>query len=178
VTAEEQRGAAMRAELFEQTDAAFRVAERHQVLAEQLYADRRAVRLGQLPGKQRRDPVTPDGVAHRRARADASDELVLFVGQHGVVLPALRSTAQRPRRAWPISLRPPGPCPARRLPLPGPPDPGQCPVMPKSVGVPVSLVRIATRDGVWLDGAVAEPRGRRRAALVWVHGLGSVFSSG
>jgi len=50
--------------------------------------------------------------------------------------------------------------------------------MPKSVGVPVSLVRIATRDGVWLDGAVTEPRGRRRAALVWVHGLGSVFSSG
>ena len=50
--------------------------------------------------------------------------------------------------------------------------------MPRSVGVPVSLVRIATRDGVWLDGAVAEPRGRRRAALVWVHGLGSVFSSG
>jgi pimeloyl-ACP methyl ester carboxylesterase len=39
-------------------------------------------------------------------------------------------------------------------------------------------VRIATRDGVWLDGVVAEPRGRRRTAVVWVHGLGSVFSSG
>ena len=50
--------------------------------------------------------------------------------------------------------------------------------MPKPVGVAVSLVRIATQDGVWLDGLVAEPRGRRRAALVWVHGLGSVFSSG
>ena len=50
--------------------------------------------------------------------------------------------------------------------------------MPRPVGVPVSLVRIATRDGVWLDGVVAEPRGRRRAAVVWVHGLGSVFSSG
>ena len=50
--------------------------------------------------------------------------------------------------------------------------------MPRSVGVAVSLVRIATRDGVWLDGVVAEPRGRRRTALVWVHGLGSVFSSG
>lgn len=43
--------------------------------------------------------------------------------------------------------------------------------------VPVSLVRLRTRDGVWLDGVVAEPR-RRRAALIWVHGLGSVFSSG
>src|SRR5262249_60193140 len=127
VTAEEQRGAAMRAELFEQTDAAFRVAERHQVLAEQLHADRRAVGLGQLPREQRRDPVTPDGVAHRRARADASDELVLFVGQHGVVLPALRSTAERPLRAWPIILRTPGPCPARRLPLTGLAEPGHGP---------------------------------------------------
>src|SRR5262245_12228079 len=50
--------------------------------------------------------------------------------------------------------------------------------MPRPLGVPVSLVRIATHDGVWLDGVVAEPRGRRRAAVVWVHGLGSVFSSG
>ena len=50
--------------------------------------------------------------------------------------------------------------------------------MPRPVGVPISLVRIATRDGVWLDGVVAEPGGRRRAVVVWVHGLGSVFSSG
>jgi pimeloyl-ACP methyl ester carboxylesterase len=50
--------------------------------------------------------------------------------------------------------------------------------MPRPVDVLVSLVRIATRDGVWLDGAGAEPGGRRRAAVVWVHGLGSVFSSG
>jgi len=45
-------------------------------------------------------------------------------------------------------------------------------------GVPVSLVRLRTRDGVWLDGVIAEPRRRRNAALVWVHGLGSAFSSG
>jgi alpha-beta hydrolase superfamily lysophospholipase len=44
--------------------------------------------------------------------------------------------------------------------------------------VPVSLVRVRTRDGVWLDGVIAEPRRRRNVALVWVHGLGSVFSSG
>src|SRR5262245_30792320 len=50
--------------------------------------------------------------------------------------------------------------------------------MPRSIGVPASLVRIKTRDNVWLDGVVAEPRGRRRTAVVWVHGLGSVFSSG
>src|SRR5712692_2737427 len=44
--------------------------------------------------------------------------------------------------------------------------------------VPVSLVRVRTRDGVWLDGVIAEPRRRRNVALIWVHGLGSVFSSG
>jgi acetyl esterase/lipase len=45
-------------------------------------------------------------------------------------------------------------------------------------GVTTTLVRLRTRDGVWLDGLMAEPSGRRRTALVWVHGLGSVFSSG
>jgi alpha-beta hydrolase superfamily lysophospholipase len=50
--------------------------------------------------------------------------------------------------------------------------------MPRSVDVAMTLARIATRDGVWLDGIVAEPGGRRGAALVWVHGLGSVFSAG
>lgn len=44
--------------------------------------------------------------------------------------------------------------------------------------VPVSLVRVRTRDGVWLDGVIAEPRRRRSVALILVHGLGSVFSSG
>lgn len=45
-------------------------------------------------------------------------------------------------------------------------------------GVPVSLVRVRTRDGVFLDGVIAEPKRRRGVALIWVHGLGSVFSSG
>jgi alpha-beta hydrolase superfamily lysophospholipase len=45
-------------------------------------------------------------------------------------------------------------------------------------GIPVTLVRITTRDGVALDGVIAEPSRRRDTALIWVHGLGSVFSSG
>jgi len=45
------------------------------------------------------------------------------------------------------------------------------------LGIEVRLVRTRTRDGVWLDGLVVEPH-RRRTALIWVHGLGSVFSSG
>ncbi len=43
--------------------------------------------------------------------------------------------------------------------------------------VAVSLVRARTRDGVWLDGIGAEPRRRGTTALLWVHGLGSAFSS-
>ena len=50
--------------------------------------------------------------------------------------------------------------------------------MSRPAGVPVTLVRLQTRDGVALDGVVAEPRRRRDLALIWVHGLGSVFSSG
>lgn len=50
--------------------------------------------------------------------------------------------------------------------------------MPDPALIAVSLARLRTRDGVWLDGVVAEPRRRRRTALVWVPGLGSVFSSG
>lgn len=50
--------------------------------------------------------------------------------------------------------------------------------MPRSPALALSLARVATRDGVWLDGVVAEPRRRGRAALIWMHGLGSVFSSG
>jgi acetyl esterase/lipase len=48
--------------------------------------------------------------------------------------------------------------------------------MGSSVGV--SLVSVRTRDGVLLAGVMAEPRRRRRAALVWVHGLGSAFAAG
>ena len=44
--------------------------------------------------------------------------------------------------------------------------------------LPVSLVRTRTRDGIWLDGIAVEPSRRSTTALIWLHGLGSVFSSG
>jgi acetyl esterase/lipase len=52
------------------------------------------------------------------------------------------------------------------------------PRSPGPAGIAVALGRLTTRDGVVLDGIVAEPRRSRGAALIWVHGLGSVFSSG
>src|SRR5262249_28544020 len=50
--------------------------------------------------------------------------------------------------------------------------------MTRNTVVPASLARLRTRDDVWLDGIVAEPRRRRDLALIWVHGLGSTFYSG
>jgi len=47
---------------------------------------------------------------------------------------------------------------------------------PARVGV--SLARVRTQDGVWLSGLSVEPRRSRRTALIWLHGLGSVFTSG
>lgn len=45
-------------------------------------------------------------------------------------------------------------------------------------GIAVSLARLETDDGVFLDGIVTEPSRRTDTALLWIHGLGSVFSSG
>ena len=86
----------MRAELLEEADAPFRVAEGHQVLTQEPHPDGWAIGCGQFGGEQRRDPVAPDRAPHRRAGFDARNELVLFVGQHGVFLPAERFTAERP----------------------------------------------------------------------------------
>jgi pimeloyl-ACP methyl ester carboxylesterase len=44
--------------------------------------------------------------------------------------------------------------------------------------VDVSLVSIRTRDGLSLNGVMAEPGRPRRTAFVWVHGLGSSFAGG
>ena len=50
--------------------------------------------------------------------------------------------------------------------------------MRQAIGVDVALVRLRTPDGVWLDGVVVDARPRPSTAVLWVHGLGSVFSSG
>src|SRR5262249_23345072 len=50
--------------------------------------------------------------------------------------------------------------------------------MPRRAHFHPSQPRLHTRDGVPLDGVIREPTRRRRAALIWVHGLGSTFASG
>ncbi len=44
--------------------------------------------------------------------------------------------------------------------------------------LPVKLTHVITTDGIDLSGVVVEPRGRKKAALIWLHGLTSSFDSG
>lgn len=44
--------------------------------------------------------------------------------------------------------------------------------------VPVRLTHVTTSDGIDLSGVIVEPNGRKKAALIWLHGLTSSFDSG
>lgn len=44
--------------------------------------------------------------------------------------------------------------------------------------IPVLLSKIKTRDGIPLEGIVVHPPRKSDTALIWLHGLGSRFSSG
>ena len=68
VAAEKKRRAAVGAVLADETDASLSVAKRNQIFAHKLYAYGRAVGGGNFFGEQRRDPVAPDQIAHRRSR--------------------------------------------------------------------------------------------------------------
>src|SRR3989449_11408137 len=83
VAAEPERHAAMSAELVDDADAPFAVAERDQLLSQQFHANRGAIALGQLPVEQRRYPIAPEQLAHRRTGARAGQEFILLLGHHG-----------------------------------------------------------------------------------------------
>ena len=68
----------MRAEFLDQADAAVGVAERHQVLAEQADARRRAIGFGDLAREQRGNPVHAHRIAHRGALSHPGDEFVFL----------------------------------------------------------------------------------------------------
>ena len=68
---------------LDQAVAALVVAEQHEVFAEQLDRLDRPVGAGQFVDQRGRLPVAPHQRAGRGARADAGDEIVLFLGEHG-----------------------------------------------------------------------------------------------
>jgi len=82
VASEEQRSAAVRAVVLDEADFAVAVAERDELLAQHQDADGIAVGRGRLFGEHGRQPVLTEQVAHRGARADATDQLIFFLGQH------------------------------------------------------------------------------------------------
>src|SRR5437764_3718840 len=82
VASEEQGHPAMRAEFVDQADPAVAVAERDEILAEQLDADLRTVRLGDIRRQASGVPIPPHRLAHRRPGSDAGDQFVFLRWQH------------------------------------------------------------------------------------------------
>ena len=76
VAPEEQRGAAMRAAMLHDADAAVGVAEGDELLAQQHEPHRLAVGL-EFRGKTGGNPVFPHQIAHGRARPNARQHLVV-----------------------------------------------------------------------------------------------------
>src|SRR5581483_5280600 len=82
VSAEKQRSAPVRTMVPQETDPASHVPEGDQLLAQQLHPDGRAVRRGQLAGRQRRYPVLTHHVTHRGPWSHPTDRVVVFFAQH------------------------------------------------------------------------------------------------
>src|SRR5205807_6261233 len=79
---EDQRRAAVQAQLVQEAEPAVRVAEGDEALAQDGDLDRRAVGLGQVTELEGRRPVPPEHPAHRRVGPDPAQSLVLLCGQH------------------------------------------------------------------------------------------------
>src|SRR3972149_4343450 len=78
VAAEEEAGAPVRAGLRDEADAAVRVAEGDEILAQDADADGRAVRRRQLGRQEQRQPEAAEERAHGRAGAGAGEKLVVL----------------------------------------------------------------------------------------------------
>src|SRR5579871_1870076 len=79
----------MRAVVLNESHGASRVAKRDKVLAEHAHAQGIAVRVWQLGAEGERLPEAAQQVAHRGARSNAGQQLVLFTRQHP---PSIRHT--------------------------------------------------------------------------------------
>ena len=82
IAPERERSLAVRTGLAEQTDFSIAVAERNELLAEQLNPHRRAVGAGNLFGQKRGHPVPAHQAAHRSFTFDTAQQFVFLCGQH------------------------------------------------------------------------------------------------
>src|SRR5262249_30862306 len=82
VAAEPQRHASVRAEFVDESVPSVRIAKRQQTLRQELDTHRRTVVLGQLLGEERRNPVTAEHPAHRRAGTGLGQQVVLVLPKH------------------------------------------------------------------------------------------------
>ena len=83
VAAEPQRHAAMGAEFVHHADAACGVAKCDQSLAEKFDPHRRAIGFRNFRRQQRRNPIAPHQLAHRRCGTGQGEEVVLLGRRHG-----------------------------------------------------------------------------------------------
>ena len=82
VAAEEERGAAVGTVGGQQSDLAPRIAEGHEILAQEAHLLRRAVGLRQLCRGQAGHPVVAEQLAHGRAAPDPAQQLVVLAREH------------------------------------------------------------------------------------------------
>ena len=87
VSSEEHRGAAVRAGVLDDADLAGRGPETDEVLTQEAQTYRRAVRLRNLGGHQRRNPVLAHEVAQERAGPDLRQDVVVCLAEHAVESP-------------------------------------------------------------------------------------------
>ena len=80
----------MRAEFVEQADAAMGIAESDQIFAQQLDADRRAIRRGHLRREQRGELKAAEVLARGSAGGGLSEQVVFGLGEHYEVLAIIR----------------------------------------------------------------------------------------
>src|SRR5206468_4247784 len=82
VTPEEERGAAVRAGVADQSHSPGSCPEGDQVFAQEADAQRRAIGRRELFGKQEGNPVAAEDLATRRTCGDPGKKLVIARGQH------------------------------------------------------------------------------------------------
>src|SRR5207248_9224633 len=86
VATEEEGRPTMRTIRVDNADLTVGISKSDEILAQCAGANRVAVGLRQLVGKQRRKPETPQEFAHWRAPSNTGEQLVLVDGQHAGIL--------------------------------------------------------------------------------------------